>query len=121
MNSAPAAADHMTSRTAAREARRARLRSPFLPLLLVALALLGWMVSQTVTLMQDRGGLERMLATQRPQVAQSMRLRAALSGLASDTQNLANAGDAGAQLIVDQLRQHGITIHPGAPSSAASP
>lgn len=118
MNSVQATADHITSR-AARDAGETRLRSPFVPLLLMGLALLGWMAFQTVTLMQNRGGLEQVLASQQPQVAQAMRLRSALSDLATDTLRLADAGDPGAQLIVNRLRQHGITIHPGAPTPSS--
>lgn len=114
MSSVQVSADHSTSRAAAREAGQARLRSPFLPVLLMGLALLGWLVFQTVTLMQGRRGLEQMMSAQQPQVAQSMRLRAALSSLASDTQRLADTGDPGAQLIVNQLKKRGITIHPNA-------
>jgi hypothetical protein len=99
---------------AMKEAGQARLRSPFLPLLLMGLALLAWMVFQTVALLQERVGLDRTLAAQQPQVTQSTQLRTALSDLASDTQKLADAGDPNAQLIVNQLRQHGITIHPDA-------
>lgn len=119
MNSAQATADLLTPRAAAREAAKTGTRSPFLPLLLMGLALLGWLAFETLTLTRDRAGLERMLATQEPQLAASMRLRTALSDLATDTQKLAEAGDPGAQLIVKQLRRHGITIHPGSagPSS----
>lgn len=121
MNSAQMTADHLASRAAARETERAAARSPFLPLLLMALALLGWMAFQAVTLLQERGGLDRMIAAQQPQVAQSMRLRTALSSLASDTQRLAAAGDPGAELIVNQLKQHGITIHPAAQDPGLKP
>lgn len=119
MNSMPATADRIDSRGAARAEGQTRSHSPFLPLLLMGVALLGWMAFQTVMLMQDRGGLHRTLATQQAQVTQSTRLRAALSSLASDTQKLADTGDPGAQLIVNQLRQHGITIHPDAAAPAA--
>jgi len=114
MSSVQATGERLDSRAGAREAGQARLRSPFLPVLLMGLALLAWMVFQTVALMQERLGLQRTLVAQQPQVAQSMRLRTALSDLASDTQKLSDAGDPGAQLIVNRLRQHGITIRPDA-------
>ena len=89
--------------------------SPFVPLLLMGLALLGWTAFETLQLARDRLGLDNVLAAQAPQIAQAQRLRASLSALASDTQQLANTGDPGAQLIVNQLNKRGITIHPGVP------
>jgi hypothetical protein len=89
--------------------------SPFVPLLLMGLALLGWTAFETLQLARDRQGLDNALAAQAPQIAQAQRLRASLSALASDTQTAADAGDSGAQLIVNQLRKRGITIHPGVP------
>lgn len=89
--------------------------SPFVPLLLMGLALLGWTAFETLQLARDRLGLDNALAAQAPQIAQAQRLRASLSSLATDTQSAADAGDSGAQLIVSQLRKRGITIHPGVP------
>ncbi len=94
---------------------------PFLPLLLMGVALFGWTGFQTVELAKAHSTLEGVIAAQQRQVVRSQRLRAALSTLASDTQKLADAGDPGAQLIVKQLRQRGITIHPGAKATAPPP
>lgn len=89
---------------------------PFVPVLLIGLAVLAWTVFQTFELAKDRHALVGARLAQQPQVQQSLRLRASLSALASDTQKAADAGDADARLIVKQLRQHGITIHPNAPA-----
>lgn len=93
--------------------------SPFVPLLLMGLALLGWTAFESVQLARDHLGLDSVLAAQAPQIVQAQRLRASLSALATDTQSAADAGDSGAQLIVNQLRKRGITIHPGVPDPAA--
>ena len=42
----------------------------------------------------------------------AVKLRAQLDGIAADTQRLANGGNAGAQLIVNDLRRRGVTITP---------
>ena len=86
----------------------------FLPLLLLALAILGWSVFQTVALERDHRQLRLVLTEQRPETARASQLRNSLSQLASDTQVLADQGDAGAQVIVTQLKKRGITIHPNA-------
>jgi hypothetical protein len=115
MNDAYAQTAHL-AQPASREAARPRREeaSPFLPLLLMGTALLGWLAFQSYELMKDHRGLEQAFAAQQPQVARAGRLRNSLSSLASDTQRLADTGDAGAQVIVSQLRKRGITIHPGA-------
>ncbi len=95
--------------------------SPFVPLLLLGLAVLGWTVFQSAQLVRDRHALDRVILAQGPQIAQARRLRTALSALASNTQKLADAGDSGAQLIVSQLKKHGITIHPAVPGAGSAP
>lgn len=90
-----------------------RRASTFLPLLLVGLAVLGWTVFQTLELIGERHSLSGLQAAQQRQVLQSAHLRTSLNALASDTQRLADRGDAGAQVIVEQLKKRGITIHPG--------
>lgn len=112
------ASGHIASRgIPAREASGshtgARRATAFLPLLLIGLAVLGWTVFQTVELVGEHHSLSGLRAAQQRQVMQSARLRAALNTLASDTQHLADQGDAGAQVIVSQLKKRGITIHPG--------
>jgi hypothetical protein len=114
VHAAPARAGAVEIRTHSATVPSAR-HSPFVPLLLMGLALLGWTAFETAQLARDHQGLDAALAAQAPQIAQAQRLRASLSALASDTQQLANAGDPGAQLIVNQLNKRGITIHPGVP------
>lgn len=99
----------------------AQTTSAFVPLLLVGLALLGWTVFQTVELIGEHRGLTAAQVAQQTQVERAEKLRASLSTLASDTQKLADGGDAGAKLIIDQLHQRGITINPNASSSSGAP
>ena len=47
----------------------------------------------------------------------SKKLRDQLDGLARETQLLANKGNAGARLIVDELKKRGITINPEPPAT----
>ncbi|MGH8317798.1 MAG: hypothetical protein ACREUL_07445 [Steroidobacteraceae bacterium] len=98
-----------------------RTGSLFLPLLLLGLAVLGWTAFQTVELVREHQGLSSVHAAQRRAVDQSQKLRASLSTMAADTQRLADGGDAGAKLIVERLRQQGITINPNAPNSDDPP
>jgi hypothetical protein len=116
MSDVYAASRSAESLSSSRQAVRAHApqSSPFVPLLLMGLALLAWTAFQTFELLQDRGNLNGTYAAQQAPIKSSQQLRASLSAIAGDTQKLADAGDPGAKLIVSQLSQRGITIHPGA-------
>jgi hypothetical protein len=116
MSDAYAPSRSTESLSSSRQAVRAHVpqNSPFVPLLLMGLALLAWTAFQTYELLQDRGNLNGTYAAQQGPIQSSQQLRASLSAIAGDTQKLADAGDPGAKLIVGQLGQRGITIHPGA-------
>lgn len=100
---------------------KAMPRAPFVPMLLVAGAVLIWAVFQSVQLFEARNTLGMVDASQQKQIEQAQKLRAALNSLAADTQRLANGGNADAQLLVEQLRKRGVTINPNAPSAVPPP
>ena len=90
--------------------RASSAHGPFLPLLLGLLALAGWSLFQAVQLARERSELKSAVAAQEPQVVQSQKLRAALDSIATQTQRLADGGNADAALIVEELRKRGVTI-----------
>jgi hypothetical protein len=94
-------------------------RGPFLPLLLIGATVLVWMLFQTTQLISEHGNLGKALASQVQPLEQSKKLRAALDSVASNTQRLADSGDASAKLLVDELRKRGITINPNAAAQPA--
>jgi hypothetical protein len=91
------------------------LRTPFVPLLLVSLGFLAWTGFQTGIFFTERETLSTVRTNQEPQVQAATKLRQALDGIARDTAKLAEGGNAGAKLIVDELRKRGVTINPAAP------
>ncbi|MDP1646885.1 MAG: hypothetical protein Q8M01_01595 [Rubrivivax sp.] len=91
--------------------------SPFVPLLLGALALLGWLGFQTHQLANERAVLLAAHASQQQTVDSAGKLRASLDALAADTQRMAEAGNPSAKLLVDELRKRGITINAAAPGA----
>ena len=93
--------------------------NPFVPLLLMIVAALGWYAFQTVALIRDYRGLDETRAAQAIPIEQAEKVRAATESLASKTQKLADGGNANAQLIVANLKQRGITINPGAKPTVA--
>ena len=85
-------------------------RSAFIPLLILALAVAGWGAFQLTQLLRERDSLDVARTNQERPMENSKKLRDQLDGIARETQLLANKGNAGAKLIVDELKKRGITI-----------
>ncbi|MCB1933979.1 MAG: hypothetical protein KDI45_16130, partial [Candidatus Accumulibacter sp.] len=88
--------------------------SPFLPLLLVVLAVFLWSGFQCYQLVGERQSLLTAHASQQRALDESARVRGSLDALARETAVLADRGNASARLIVDELRKRGVTINPNA-------
>lgn len=120
------AAPDFSSQQAARSSshRAPASHRAFVPLLLASAALtltLGW---QTHLLLADRAGLQAAHLGQQQTVDNAGKLRSSLDTLASDTQRLADTGNASAALLVAELRKRGVTINSqagAAPAAAAKP
>ena len=93
--------------------------SAFVPVLISLLALSAWAGAQLIELSSQRTNLQTAHASQQQTVDNAAKLRASLDALASDTQRLANAGNASAALLVDELRKRGVTINLTPPPAAA--
>jgi F0F1-type ATP synthase membrane subunit b/b' len=89
-------------------------RSPFVPMLLLAGAVLILLVFQTTQLYRDRDSLRELKESQEKPLEEAQRLRQQLDGVAADTARLAEKGNANAKLVVEELRKRGITINPNA-------
>ena len=92
--------------------------SPFVPLLLALVAVLGWMIFQTTQYVRERNDLARAHLMQDSGLDQAARIRTAADSLVSKTQALADGGDPIAQQIVAQLKQRGVS---GKPDFAQAP
>ncbi len=92
------------------------VRSPFVPLLLVVIAVLLALLFQLKQLVDERSALAALKVSQMQPLDQSQKLRASLDSVAASTERLAEAGNASATLLVDELRKRGITINPDAQS-----
>ena len=96
--------------------------SPFLPILVLALTFTGWATFQTVMLWREADALSKLRANQEQQMQNAGKLRQELDSVARETAKLAEDGNAGAKLIVDELRKRGVTINPQAvPIPQAAP
>jgi hypothetical protein len=93
--------------------------SVFAPLMVFFLAWLAWAVFQAVQLHEENKSLQSLRANQQQQVQQAQRVRQTLDRLALETQKLADAGNANAKLVIEELRKRGITVNRPSPESKA--
>jgi hypothetical protein len=111
----------MNENPLARPPMPTRGKSPFVPAMLVALALTAWFGFQTYQLVRERRQVAQLRAGQDGPVEAAAKVRAALDSVATATALLADRGNANARVIVEELRRRGITINqPGAASSVSA-
>ena len=101
-------------------------RGPFVPMLLGGVALLGMLAFQSAQLLMDREALQATHASQQQTVDNAGKLRTSLDTLAADTQRMADAGNANARVLVEELKKRGVTINaaqatPPVPPTVAPP
>ncbi len=88
--------------------------SLFLPVLLIALAVVIWSTFQASQLFEERASLAKLRTSQDVTYQNAQKMRAQLDALAAGTQKLASTGNKNAQTVVSALQQRGITINPEA-------
>lgn len=97
-----------------------RRSSPFLPLLLLALAAVAWPAFQCYQLINEKQAIAAVYANQIRPFEDSGKLRNSLDTLARETAVLAGKGNPSAKLIVDELARRGVTINPTNPGVSPS-
>ena len=93
--------------------------SLFLPLAIVVVTLFVWAGFQTVQLVRERTALHTLKANQEPTIQEAAKVRAQLDSIAGRMAVLASQGNAGARVIVEELRRRGITVNVPAPAAPA--
>lgn len=86
--------------------------SPFVPMLMLALAVFGWFGFQALQLALEQSRLQQARTSQQAQYEAATKLRAALDSMASATAKLATDGNANARVVVEELRKRGVAIRP---------
>ncbi len=96
--------------------------SPFLPILIMGLVLLGWFGFQATQLRAERDAISAAITNQDKPVNESKKLRDSFYAIAHGSEVLADGGNPNARLIVDGLKKRGITITPNpTPAGTDSP
>jgi len=98
-----------------------RSPDPWLALVLLVVTVVAWLGFQTVQLSKERGDLQAVRAAQEPMMQQAQKIRAQLDSIARKTLDLAQQGNPGAALIVEELARRGVTISQGPPTTPAGP
>jgi hypothetical protein len=80
-------------------------------LTLISVAFFLMVGFQTFALIRDRITLTNVRVTQEPTIQQSLKVRQQLDALAKGVARLADAGNANAKNIIDDLRRQGITVN----------
>lgn len=85
--------------------------SPWLAVTFVTVAVVAWFAFQTYELVRERSSLQSVKVAQEPTIEQAQKLRAQLDIISRKTLELAQRGNSGAALIVEQLARRGVTIN----------
>jgi hypothetical protein len=94
-----------------RKAEAAHGRSVFIPATVFFLAWFIWAAFQAVQLHEENKSLMTLGAGQEQQLQQAQRVRQTLDALASETQKLADSGNANAKVVIEELRKRGVTVN----------
>jgi hypothetical protein len=81
-----------------------------IPLGLLVLGFVLMVGFQTLQLIRERSNLFEIQLAQEPTIQEGAKLRQQLDSLAKKTAALAEAGNAGAKAVVEEMRRQGITI-----------
>ena len=93
----------------------------YIPIMLVALALIIWFGFQLSKTLNARDGLIAVYTSQEQPVQTAQKIGTSLSALATGTKQLANQGNPNAAQIVKALAQRGINIADPTATAAANP
>lgn len=85
--------------------------SAFVPVLLMTAGMLAWSGFQLNHLLLESNALATARAGQEAQLQQAQKVRQALDSVANETRKLAEAGNANAKVVVEELRKRGVTIN----------
>jgi hypothetical protein len=91
---------------------------PWTAVALLTIAVVAWLSFQTVQQIRERTALQNVRTAQEAAIERAQKIRAQFDTITKKTLELAQQGNAGAALIVDELARRGVTI---TPSSSAGP
>lgn len=100
--------------TSSGETEPTERNSSNLAVAITIVALLVWFGFQTFQLAGERSNLTAVKANQELPMQESHKVRAQFESLMKKTNELANQGNAGAKLVIDELKKRGMAVQPSA-------
>ena len=94
---------------------------PWVAVALLVVAFVAWLSFQTIQQVRERGTLQTVKTAQGATIEQAQKVRGQLDVISRKTLELAQQGNAGAALIVEELARRGVTINPNSPTGPAAP
>ena len=94
---------------------------PWTAVALLTIAVVAWLSFQTVQQVRERTALQTVRTAQEAPIERAQKIRAQFETIAKKTLELAQQGNAGAALIMEELTRRGVTISPTSPLGSPSP
>jgi hypothetical protein len=88
---------------------------------LLTVAIVAWLSFQTVQQIRERTALQTVRTAQEAAIERAQKIRGQFDTIAKKTLELAQQGNAGAALIMEELARRGVTISPSSPLGSPPP
>ena len=98
-----------------------RHSDPWRAVALLTVAFVAWLSFQLVQHVRERSTLQAVRTAQEATIGQAQRIRGQFESITKGTLELAQQGNPGAALIVEELARRGVKISPGSPFGSAAP
>jgi len=98
-----------------------RYSDPWRAVALLTLAFVAWLSFQTFQQIRERGALQAVRTTQEAAIGHAQKVRGQFETITRGTLELAQQGNAGAALIIEELARRGVTIKPNSPFGSPAP
>ncbi len=96
-----------------------RHSDPWRAVALLTLAFVVWLSFQTFQQIRERGALQAVRTAQEAAIGHAQKVRGQFESITKGTLELAQQGNAGAALIIEELARRGVTINPKSPFGPA--
>jgi hypothetical protein len=98
-----------------------RHSDPWRAVTLLTVAFVAWLSFQTFQQIRERSSLQAVRTAQETAIGHAQKVRGQFETVTKGMLELAQQGNAGAALIIEELARRGVTIKPNSPFGSAPP